>query len=88
LAGEAATWGEGDGDGAPDGSVADNTPPPGNGLFDQLDVIAALNANSYLQGSYCAGVGLAAIASPVPEPSTVVLLSLGLAAILLMRRRP
>lgn len=49
LTGEPATWGEGDWDGAPGGSPGD--PPAGNGLFDQLDLIAALGT-SYMTGPY------------------------------------
>ncbi len=50
LAGQAATWGEGDWDGAPGGSVGN--PPTGNGRFDQLDIISALTAGKYLTGPY------------------------------------
>jgi hypothetical protein len=50
LTGEPATWGEDDWDGAPGGSQA--APPVGNGVFDQLDVIAALAPGHYLSGSY------------------------------------
>jgi hypothetical protein len=78
LTGEAATWGEGDWDGAPGGSVQDKIPPTGNGQFDQLDIIAALAAGRYLQGSYCAENGFAAHA--MPEPSTFFLLAFGLAS--------
>ena len=52
LSGETATWGEGDWNGAPGGSPGD--PPAGDGVFDQLDVIAALNAGTYLTGPYAA----------------------------------
>jgi hypothetical protein len=52
LTGQAATWGEGDWNGAPGGSQGN--PPAGNGLFDQIDIIAALNAGLYLQGPYAA----------------------------------
>jgi hypothetical protein len=52
LTGAAATWGEGDWNGAPGGSQGN--PPAGNGFFDQLDIIAALNANVYLTGPYAA----------------------------------
>jgi hypothetical protein len=52
LTGNAATWGEGDWNGAPGGSVGN--PPAGNGFFDQLDIIAALNADIYLKGPYAA----------------------------------
>jgi hypothetical protein len=50
LTGQAATWGEGDWDGAPGGSPGN--PPPGNARFDQLDIIAALSAGRYLRGPY------------------------------------
>ena len=50
LSGQAATWGEGDWDGAPGGEPGN--PPAGNGLFDQLDIIAALSAGTYLTGPY------------------------------------
>jgi hypothetical protein len=52
LTGQAATWGEGDWDGAPGGTPGN--PPPGDSRFNQLDIIAALNANSYLKGPYAA----------------------------------
>lgn len=50
LTGEPATWGEGDWEGAPGGSVGN--PPQGNGFFDQLDIIAALASGTYLTGPY------------------------------------
>jgi hypothetical protein len=52
LMGQPATWGEGDWNGPPGGDR--NNPPPGNGLFDQLDIIAALSAGKYLTGPYAA----------------------------------
>ena len=52
LTGNAATWGEGDWDGAPGGEPG--SPPAGNGFFDQLDIIGALNAGTYLTGPYAA----------------------------------
>ena len=52
LTGAAATWGDGDWDGAPGG--APGSPPAGNGQFDQLDIIAALNGGVYLTGPYAA----------------------------------
>ena len=52
LTGTAATWGEGDWNGAPGGEQG--APPAGNGLFDQLDIIAALSADKYLTGPYAA----------------------------------
>jgi hypothetical protein len=55
LTGQAATWGEGDWNGGPGGSAA--APPAGDGLFNQLDIIAALNAGKYLQGPYAALAG-------------------------------
>ncbi len=50
LTGQAATWGEGDWDGAPGGEPG--SPPVGNGLFDQLDIISALAPGRYLTGPY------------------------------------
>jgi hypothetical protein len=52
LSGRAATWGEGDWDGAPGGNP--DLPPTGDGVYDQHDVIRALSANIYLSGSYLA----------------------------------
>jgi hypothetical protein len=52
LTGRAATWGEGDWNAAPGG--AKGSPPPGNGFFDQLDIIAALSHGKYLRGPYAA----------------------------------
>lgn len=52
LNGQAATWGDGDWNGAPGGEQG--SPPAGNGLFDQLDIIAALGAGTYLTGPYAA----------------------------------
>jgi hypothetical protein len=52
LTGQAATWGEGDWDGAPGGEPG--SPPTGNGLFDQLDIIQALANGLYLTGPYAA----------------------------------
>ena len=54
LTGQAATWGEGDWNGAPGGSVSQKQPPAGDGQFNQLDIIAALNNGLYLQGPYLA----------------------------------
>ena len=52
LTGLPATWGHGDWNGAPGGSVAN--PPVGDGLFNQIDIIAALNGGVYLTGPYAA----------------------------------
>ena len=52
LSGTAATWGDGDWNGAPGG--APGSPPAGNGLFDQLDIVAALAPGHYLTGPYAA----------------------------------
>jgi hypothetical protein len=85
LTGQAATWGEGDWNGAPGGSPGN--PPPGDGVFDQLDIIAALGENIYLMGKYGAvrppGVGVASI----PEPSTWLLLGLGVVGFMAVARR-
>ncbi len=50
LTGQTATWGEGDWSGAPGGEPG--SPPPGDGLFNQLDIIKALGAGLYLTGPY------------------------------------
>jgi hypothetical protein len=52
LTGRAASWGEGDWNGAPGGQQGN--PPAGNGFFDQLDIIAALAPGHYLTGPYAA----------------------------------
>jgi hypothetical protein len=52
MTGQPATWGEGDWDGAPGG--APGSPPPGNGLFDQIDIVAALGNGKYMSGPYAA----------------------------------
>jgi hypothetical protein len=52
LTGQAATWGEGDWNGAPGGSVGNA--PAGDRRFDQLDIIAALAPGHYLTGPYAA----------------------------------
>ena len=50
LTGQPATWGEGDWNGAPGGTIG--APPPGDGLFNQLDIVAALDEALYLRGPY------------------------------------
>ena len=52
LTGAAATWGEGDWDGGPGGSP--DSPPAGDGLFNQRDIIAAVGNGKYLTGPYAA----------------------------------
>jgi hypothetical protein len=52
LTGAAATWGEGDWNGAPGGEPGN--PPAGDGVFDPLDIITALTAGKYLTGPYAA----------------------------------
>lgn len=52
LTNQPATWGEGDWNGAPGGTQG--KPPAGDGLFNQLDVIKALAAGTYLTGPYAA----------------------------------
>ena len=52
LTGEAATWGDGDWNGAPGGEVG--SPPDGDGSFNQLDIVSALSAGVYLTGPYAA----------------------------------
>jgi hypothetical protein len=50
LSGQAATWGEGDWNGAPGGNPG--SPPAGDGLFDQRDIVAAQQGGVYLTGPY------------------------------------
>jgi hypothetical protein len=50
LTGQVATWGEGDWDGAPGGQVGN--PPAGDGVFDQVDIVAALANALYVTGPY------------------------------------
>jgi hypothetical protein len=50
LTGQAATWGEGDWNGAPGGSVGN--PPAGDGVFNTLDIVAASQNGLYLTGPY------------------------------------
>lgn len=50
--GQPATWGEGDWDGAPGGQPGE--PPPGDGVFNRTDIVAALTNGLYLQGPYAA----------------------------------
>ena len=52
LTGDPATWGEGDWNGAPGGSPG--APPPGDGVFNQFDIIAAQQGAIYLTGPYAA----------------------------------
>ena len=52
LTGQAATWGEGDWNGAPGGTQGN--PPAGDGSFNQLDIISALGPGHYLTGPYAA----------------------------------
>ena len=50
LSDRPATWGEGDWNGAPGGSPG--SPPPGDGVFDQHDLVAVLQWNTYMAGTY------------------------------------
>ena len=52
LTGRAATWGDGDWNAAPGGTVGD--PPRGDGLFNQIDIVNAQLAGVYLTGPYSA----------------------------------
>jgi hypothetical protein len=56
LTGQQATWGDGDWNSAPGGSLG--APPLGDGQFDQLDIVAALTADIYLTGPYGATAAL------------------------------
>lgn len=103
LTGQAATWGEGDWNGAPGGSAGN--PPQGDGLFDQIDIIAALGTNLYMTGPQAAlqpegqrsdaqssivynGLGdVDLVYVPVPEPSALVLSIIGLLGSVAASRR-
>jgi hypothetical protein len=78
LSGEPATWGEGDWNGAPGGTPG--SPPAGDGLFNQLDIVAAQQASIYLTGPYITAQGRPAapqlVTVPVPEPTSLLLLGL------------
>ncbi len=52
LTGQLATWGQGDWNGAPGGNPG--SPPAGDGLFNQRDIVAAQQAGLYLRGRYAA----------------------------------
>ena len=52
LTGSRATWGDGDWNGAPGGSQGN--PPTGDGVFDQIDLVAAQQAGIYRTGAYAA----------------------------------
>ena len=52
LTGQSATWGDGDWNGAPGGTQV--APPPGDNLFNQLDIISAAGADIFLTGPYAA----------------------------------
>ena len=64
-----ATWQEGDWNGAPD-LLTRNGPPPGDGVFDSKDIIAALAADLYESGPYAAN---AHRVLDVPEPPRLFL---------------
>jgi hypothetical protein len=86
-----ATWGEGDWNGGPGGEPG--TPPAGDGRFNQLDIVAALNADIYLTGPYRANAvdGLAGHVAngliTVPEPSAFLLTASALIGGTLASRR-
>ena len=70
LTGQNATWGEGDWNAAPGGTPGD--PPAGNGLFDQLDIVAALANGLYLKGPYAALAGAAPSDGETDEQASIV----------------
>jgi hypothetical protein len=78
LTGQPATGGEGDFNGAPGGCAGN--PPRGDGLFNHLDIIAAIGEHGcggYCQGPYAAEGGAAAPVA-VPEPAGIAMLAIGL----------
>jgi hypothetical protein len=51
---DTTTWGEGDWNEAPNPNSSFTAPPAGDGIFNQLDIISALGAGTYLMGPYAA----------------------------------
>jgi serpin B len=87
MTGQAATWGEGDWDGGPGGSAGN--PPKGDGLFNQLDIVAAQQAARYRLGPYASLLPAEAQAAPaaaIPEPGSLLLMTVGL-LVLVVRGR-
>ena len=79
LTGQVATWGQGDWNGAPGGSLGN--PPEGDGVFDQRDIMAALQVEAYLGSPRAARppqLNLEGDIAAVPEPTSLVLIGLGL----------
>ena len=79
LTGQAATWGEGDWDAAPGGQLG--SPPLGDGVFNQLDLVAALRENLYLTGPYAARRSTAEMQT-IPEPGSIYLVTLAIIGLL------
>jgi hypothetical protein len=75
LTGQSATWGEGDWNGAPGGSVGN--PPVGNNQFDQADIIAALTAGKYLTGPYAALAGSTPAGTGIGDNQTSIVYHAG-----------
>ena len=70
LTGEAANWAEGDWNGAPGGIPGH--PPVGDGVFDQLDIIAALTNGSYMVSDTRRFAGLAPSGEPNDATPSVI----------------
>jgi hypothetical protein len=85
LTGQPATWGEGDWNGAPGG--LSGYPPSGDGVFNQLDIIAALAARAYNSGKYAATRPSGDEYAVVPEPASSALLGLGVFLVALVLRK-
>lgn len=63
-----------------DAQIHAGTPPAGDGVFNQLDIVAAQQAAIYLAGSY-AGVNGETLPVAVPEPASFALLGIGFLAL-------
>jgi len=76
------------------------SPPPGDGRFNQLDIVAAQIAGLYLTGPYATikpagaaqdmqtSAGYNSGTGSVPEPASVVLATVGLLMLTMLRGQP
>ena len=85
--GEPAAGAEGDWNNAPNAPFTYETgPPPGDGFFNSVDIIAALAAQHFEQGPVRAALQAEGVKN-IPEPSTISLLIAGWLILFLSRTR-